>query len=362
MTALVGVEAPDSELVVLATAGDRDAFRVLFDRHAHRVAAACRQKLRSQADVDDAVQEAFARALANLDQLRDPSQFGPWVRSIAIRACMDHHRASRRVIVVDSDTHAERPDADPLPEEIIENFERDAKVRGLLMQLGERDRQALYMRHINEAGVPEIAGHLGLTEGSTRVMLARARERLRLVVAGLGSTIPWTWRRWIREHLPASAPALEALAVVLAVGIAGGFTPPPAQPQAPVQVQAAGAEARPRAVDPAKRAESEKATVRRAAPAAAVPVAGGNGSSAAGGGNTAPAEAAPQAPRVIERVKDSVQVQRTYPKDDETQELLDITVFSADDSNSVRLYGNQVTETAKKAVEPAEDLLGEPEN
>ena len=360
MTALVGIEAPDAELVVLATAGDRDAFRVLFDRHAHRVAGACRQKLRSQTDVDDAVQEAFARALANLDQLRDPSQFGAWVRSIAVRACMDHHRASRRVVVVDQDTHAERADTAPLPDEVVEGFERDETIRSLLAQLGERDRQALYMRHINEAGVPEIADELGLTEGSTRVMLTRARERLRVVAAGLGSFIPWTWRRWIREHLPASAPALEALAVVMAVGMAGGFLPPPAEDQRPTQVQAASSQERPRKVNAVKPAAPVKAGDRSAAPSAAADHAGsGSAGDAPGGGNAAPAEAAPQSPRVLKRVKDSVQVQREYPKEEETQELLDITVISAEDQNSLRLYGNQVTKSAQKSAEPASEAADE---
>ena len=184
MTALTGAEATDAELVGLATAGDREAFRILFDRHSPRVAAACRSKLRSQPE-------------------RDPDQF----RSIAMRACTDHHRSTRRTIVLDSDTHAQRPDTAPLPDEVVEDFERDETIRRLLIQLGERGRQALYMRHINEAGVGEATDSLGLTEGSTRVLLTRARERLRVVAAGLGSFIPWSWRRWFREHLPTAAPS-----------------------------------------------------------------------------------------------------------------------------------------------------------
>lgn len=360
MTALASVEtvqATDADLVVLATAGDRDAFRVLFDRHAHRVAAACRQKLRAKTDVDDAVQEAFARALANLDQLRNPEQFGAWVRSIAVRACLDHHRNARRVIVVDDEVHAERADSAPQPDEVFEAADHAASVRSLLMQLGERDRQALFMRHINEAAVPEIADELGLTEGSTRVMLTRARERLRLVAAGLGSFIPWTWRRWFREHLPAAAPALEALAVVVAVGIAGGFSPPPAQATQPVQVQAAS-EAKPKPVARPRAAEVDRPAAQRmrSAPAAARD----SGSAAPAAAVGQPAEATPDKPRIISRVQDSVKVKREYPK--ESEELLDVTLISNKDSHTARLYGNQVTDTAATVVEPTKDLLGAGDN
>src|SRR5687767_1784896 len=97
----------DAELVARSRAGDSEAFSELFRRHREAVAGVCAQRLKFRTDVDDAVQESFARALARLDQLRDASLFGPWVRSIAVRACTDHHRASRRVIVLDDNGPAE---------------------------------------------------------------------------------------------------------------------------------------------------------------------------------------------------------------------------------------------------------------
>ena len=356
MTHRPSADATDAALVGLAKAGDREAFRILFDRHSPRVAAACRTKLRSQPDVDDAVQEAFFRALAHLDQLRDPEQFGPWVRSIALRACMNHHRAARRVVVLDADTHAERPDTAPQPDEVIEGFERDRRVRELLRQLGERDRQALYMRHINESGVPEIASSLGLTEGSTRVMLTRARERLRVVATGVGSFIPWTWRRWFRDHLGPAVPSLEVLAVAVVVGIAGGFVPPAAEARPPAAEVSAQKGRAPQKVRAEQRAKAQARAER-------------DGTAPAGARarrlETAPtvraAEAAPRTDRkrVLDRVGDSVDIRREYPKEEESQELADLTIFSAEDENSISVYGNQVTQPATKTAQAARELLGE---
>lgn len=355
MTAVAGVDATDAELVGLATAGDREAFRILFDRHSPRVAAACRSKLRSQPDVDDAVQEAFFRALANLDQLREPEQFGAWVRSIAVRACMNHHRAARRVIVMDSDIHADRPDSAPPPDQVVEGFERDETIRDLLMQLGERDRQALYMRHINEAGVSEIASSLGLTEGSTRVMLTRARERLRVVAAGLGGLIPWSWRRWFRDHLAPTVPSLEVLVVAVAVGLAGGFVAPTAEarpPAADITAQKASAPQKARAVQRAKQQNREARggarSPSRPATAEAAPEL-----RAAGAAPT------PERRRVLNVVRDSVQVKREYPDEEESQELLGLTIISAEDENEVSVYGNQVTDSTQGTAKSAGELLGE---
>lgn len=354
MTAVAGVEATDAELVGLAVGGDREAFRILFDRHSPRVAAACRSKLRSQPDVDDAVQEAFFRALANLDQLREPGQFGAWVRSIAVRACMDHHRAARRVIVTDSDTHAERPDSAPLPDEVVEGLERDETIRRLLLQLGERDRQALYMRHINEACVAEVAGSLGLTEGSTRVMLTRARERLRVAAAGLGSFIPWSWRRWFREHVGTAAPALEVRVVAVAVGLAGGFTPPAAEATPPPAEVSGHSDSAPQRAEPTQPSQHGGRPPR----AARLPATSRSTSEDSREDQRASGVATPQPePRVLDRVRNSVTIQREYPNEDESQEVLDLTVISGEDENEISVYGNQITETGQSTAESAEDLL-----
>ena len=364
MTAILGVSS-DAELVILARAGDQDAFRELFDRHVHRVTAACRQKTRSRADVDDAVQEAFARALANLDRLRDPARFGPWVRSIAVRAVVDQHRASRRVIVIDDASHAEVADSAPLPDETAERRELDAALWASLARLGERDRTALYLRHIAEAPVSAVAEQLGLTEGSTRVMLVRARERLRFVASGLASLIPLSWRQWIRDHVNAATPTVEALTMVVAVSVAAVLAPPPVEAApAPTRVESVGSPGRAHSERAAKRAEAAEgaATRSRRGPA----LGGGRAAEAVtttarprGASGSPPSSAeADQRRNPLRQVKDSVTFRREYPEESETDELLDVTVYSGPEENTVRLYGNQVNETVDPAAKTVDELTG----
>ena len=373
MTAILGVTT-DAELVHLARGGDADAFSELFDRHRERVTAACRTKTRSKADADDAVQEAFAKAFANLGRLREPAQFGAWVRSIAVRACMDQHRAARRVVVLDHDSHLDVADGAPLPDETLERRERDAAIRSALDTLGERDRHALYLRHIAEAPVSAVADELGLTEGSTRVMLTRARERLRLIASGLGSLIPLPWRQWFRDNVGTATPALEALTMVVAVGLASGMTPADTVARRAVAFETAAFEA---IVDQARPAKQQRvAATRTPAPRPRPPATAQR--EAQQRTQLAPSppfrdagavdrnEGKPHAPREnvlepLDRVDDSVQVQRRYPDDEETDELIDVTVFSEDQEHSTRLYADNLDE-AREAAEPVtaavEDLTG----
>ena len=346
---------PDAELVVLARGGDRDAFRQLFDRHAERVESLCRQRLRSPADVDDAVQETFLSALAHLGQLRSPAGFGSWVRAIALRACLDQHRATQRVIVLDPQTHGDHPDTAPLPDEQVVAADWEPSVRSLLARLGERDHQALYMRHIDEAPVPEIASELGLTEGSARVLLTRARERLRVAAGGVGSLVPLSWRRWFRDHVPTMPPAFEVVAVAMAVGITAGLTPPIVRAERPPAVlEAADAQSAPRKVRgnpaPARTQEQRRraALARRSGTQAEV-------------ARRRQVESTPDVGArqpVIEQVRDSVDVDRQYPDESESQELFDVTVFADEEENSVGVYGNQVTEAASEAVSDTDEIDG----
>ena len=346
----------DAELVARAAGGDRQAFQHLFDRHRDRVAAACRQRLRGSSDVDDAVQEAFARALAKLPQLKEPERFASWVTTIAIRVCTDHHRASRRTVVLDlhAEAHADLEDTSARPDDLVLAAEHSASVRATFAALGERDREALILRHVADAPVSVVASRLGLTEGSTRVLLTRARHRLRAATSALPALVPVSWRHWLREHLPAATPTMEAMAVVVALGVAAGTvlsTPPERQPApavaaAPVATAAAADTAKParKAGEGRARAAQQPAAARRAA---------------SRGAPAAPDRAQPPRTGRVAVVAEKVQVRDEYPQEDETQELADVTVFSGGEEADLRLYADEVTGAAREATS---QVIDQPED
>ena len=78
-----------SELVSAAVDGDEAAFDTLARRHRAAVRAHCRRVLGPSADVDDAVQETLLRAWRRLGTFEHRCSFGWWLRSIAMRVCID---------------------------------------------------------------------------------------------------------------------------------------------------------------------------------------------------------------------------------------------------------------------------------
>jgi RNA polymerase sigma factor (sigma-70 family) len=221
----------DTELVLAARAGDECARTDLFSRHVDTVRAVCASRLDSAHDVADAVQETLVRALSRLQQLDDPSRVDAWLRAIAARVCVDQGRQRARLVYL-ADPAADRTSVDPDPIDVLVAAEDAARVREQLGQLRERDQRALWMRDAIGLSIAELAGDLGLTEGSVRVLLTRARKRLRATYHGLGGLILVSGAR-LRQRLAAlgdmtPVDVRAALAAQFALTVAVGVTVSPA--------------------------------------------------------------------------------------------------------------------------------------
>src|SRR4051812_44261095 len=86
-------EADDAALVERARQGDPRAFDGLVRRHERSARAVARSMVGDATEAEDLAQEAFLRALRNLDLLADPSKFAPWLRRVVFAACVDWLRA-----------------------------------------------------------------------------------------------------------------------------------------------------------------------------------------------------------------------------------------------------------------------------
>lgn len=229
----VAGEREDAELVMAIRAGDRTAVDELVSRHLPGVEAVCRSRLRSPHDVNDAVQETFVRALARFAEVRDVDRVGGWLRTIAARVCVDTYRATRRTVPMPT-PGAHRADAGRGPEDHAVGGEVATTLHHRLQTLSDRDRRALWLRDGFGYAVPEVAEDLGLTEGSARVLLTRARRRLRATYQGLGVATAGVWLR-LRDRLTALSDSgfadlrvvAVAQATLVAALVAAGLPPVP---------------------------------------------------------------------------------------------------------------------------------------
>ena len=174
-------EQDEAALVARVRAGDRAAFGVLAERYAGVARRVARAVLGDPDDADDAAQDALLTALVKLDQYDPRRPFGPWLLRIVANAATDRRRRRtvRRVEQLDPALVAggARPDA------TTERRALSARLRAALAELSHRRRMAVVLFDVEGYSHAEIAGILGIPEGTVRSEVFHARRRLRVLLA-----------------------------------------------------------------------------------------------------------------------------------------------------------------------------------
>ncbi len=147
-----------------------------FDRvyalAAPRLRSYCRLLAGTESEAQDLFQEAWSRALASRPGFGEGLSPGAWLASIARNLWIDRcrrRRAERRAL--GEAARSGRAEAEPSPEEGV-------LLREALQSLGEEEREAVSLYHLQGLSLREAAGVLGVTTWALRERLARAREGL----------------------------------------------------------------------------------------------------------------------------------------------------------------------------------------
>lgn len=137
------------------------------------------RRIRSEADVDDVVQDVFLRLQRGLADLRDEERFGPWVYRVARSAIADHSRAARR--------HA-LPEGDPTEGELGGQNEEDdnaverevaSYVAPFVALLRSPYREALTLTELEGLTQKQAAEMLGISHSGMKSRVQRGRQELR---------------------------------------------------------------------------------------------------------------------------------------------------------------------------------------
>jgi RNA polymerase sigma-70 factor (ECF subfamily) len=184
----------DEELIRETLAGKEHAFAELVRRYERRVAVTIRSVVGevSQEDLADIAQDIFLLAFRGLPSFRGEAQFGTWLTRIALRHCYresKRRRKKRSIFQYFESRHdeGETPEA-RIPgtaktDASIMAGERQSEVIAALQELPEEFRTVLVLRVIEEMPVEEVAESLGISTGTVKSRLYRAKEKMRELLA-----------------------------------------------------------------------------------------------------------------------------------------------------------------------------------
>lgn len=166
---------------------DPETERHFFQYFTPLIRAGLRKYLRSPEQVQDGIQETFARVLAALrkrDGVRHPERFGGFVHAVCRNVALEMLRSERRFVALedpDSNAEPELLERDPgpfrSPHGMAEAAEVRERVRKVLAELTPLDRQLLVEVFLNEEERGRVCRRLGVSRAHLRILLFRARRR-----------------------------------------------------------------------------------------------------------------------------------------------------------------------------------------
>jgi RNA polymerase sigma-70 factor (ECF subfamily) len=169
----VELEAPHSDVLSRAQAGDHDAFAQLISAHESMVYSLIYHFFSDRSRAEELAQDVFLQLYRNLSVMESEAHVLFWLRQVATRRCIDVARRSR-FKAVSLDDAAELPAqtrrADPL---------LDRRLRQLIEELPDTQKAVVTLRYQEDLDPAEICRIVGMPVNTVKSHLHRALQALR---------------------------------------------------------------------------------------------------------------------------------------------------------------------------------------
>lgn len=173
-----GDRLEERQLVEQARAGDRHAMSALYHKYDRRVYSVARRLTGDDDLAQDVAQDAWIRAFQKLDMFRGDASFGTWVYRIATNAALNRLRSlSRRS---EAESTAEWTKRAASIDDVVLN---QRLLQEALDRLPKGYRTVLVLHDVQGMKHDEIADMLGVTVGTSKSQLHKARARMREMLA-----------------------------------------------------------------------------------------------------------------------------------------------------------------------------------
>jgi RNA polymerase sigma-70 factor (ECF subfamily) len=189
----------DTHLLARLRAGDEAAFELLVRRHHGEMIALARTYVRTRAVAEEVVQETWLAVLTSLDRFEHRASLKTWIFRILVNTAITRGGREARITPFSSleldgpDTPAVDPSRfgaagewhawpsnwGALPEDDLLSRETVEVVRRAVADLPPRQARVIAMRDIAGFTAEEVAMTLGISPGNQRILLHRARSKVR---------------------------------------------------------------------------------------------------------------------------------------------------------------------------------------
>ncbi len=191
------MQPTDAELIAAVLKGDPASFEPLIAKYSPRLFATARRHARRESEVEDIVQEVWAKAFQKLGSFRGEAPFEHWLMRLAVRTCYDFLRAHQRNREL-SFSELSEPESDWLDHFVADPDRSDENataarqlVERILAKLSPPARLVITLQEIEGRSVKEIAELTGWSVTLVKVRAFRARAEMRKCLQKLARDKYW---------------------------------------------------------------------------------------------------------------------------------------------------------------------------
>jgi RNA polymerase sigma-70 factor (ECF subfamily) len=177
--AIMAESIVDQRVIEACQAGDREAFRLLFETYKDRVFSIAVYSLGGdEAAASDVSQQIFLKLMTSIGQFRGDSAFTTWLYRLAVNACTDEHRKRRRFLPFGETTPPSKVEEKRPQEKRYAKRELAESVQAAIKELKPKLRMAILLKYVEDLSYEEIASVLGCSKGTVASRLNRGHQAL----------------------------------------------------------------------------------------------------------------------------------------------------------------------------------------
>jgi RNA polymerase sigma-70 factor (ECF subfamily) len=182
----------EQELIRRVAAGERVAFKQLFDLHSPRVHNLLLRLVGNNDDAEELTQDVFLSLWKHADSLRGESKLSTWLYRVAVNKAINFKKRSglffqiKQLFSLDADNESI---IDQLPAAAADSPDRQIEIREAQIQLADllgtlprRQREVYLLHKLEGLSYNEIAEQLHVSLGTIESLMHRAKENLQKVM------------------------------------------------------------------------------------------------------------------------------------------------------------------------------------
>lgn len=178
MTATGNHNPSESDLIKGCIEGNPEMQKLLYDLYSSKMYGVCLRYAENAEDANDVMQEGFIKVYRSLPKFRAEGSFEGWIRRIFVNTSIEHYRKKTKKYNITE-----------VQENTIEDNELSAldslatkDILNIINELSPGYKQVFNLHVVEGYSHKEIADILGITEGTSKSQLARAKGVLKKII------------------------------------------------------------------------------------------------------------------------------------------------------------------------------------